>query len=74
MLIKDLLLTSNKVHGDWGYIWMYHCWTGYERKSKCVYKTPASDIDTFCENIEQCFTDNTPSKPISVCGDFNTDL
>ena len=57
---------------------MCHCLIGYEEHRNvvvsCVYKTPGSDIDTFCENIEQCFTDNTPHKSISIHGDFNTDL
>ena len=40
----------------------------------CVYGIPGSDVDLFCESIEQLFIDVMPSKYIFVCGDFNIDL
>ena len=36
----------------------------------CIYRTPGSPIDTFCENIETNLRDVTSIKTIFVCGDF----
>ena len=40
----------------------------------CVYRTPGSDIDRFCEYMDQLLTYANPSKTKFVCGDFNIDL
>ena len=40
----------------------------------CVYRTPGSDLDLFCESIEHIFTDVMPRKSMFICGDFNIDL
>ena len=40
----------------------------------CVYRTPGSDVDLFCESLEQIFTDVVPRKSMFICGDFNIDL
>ena len=40
----------------------------------CVYRTPGSDIDIFCEHMDQLLTYANPSKTKFVCGDFNIDL
>ena len=37
----------------------------------CMYRTPGSNLDIFCENIEHILND---VKSIFVCGDFNIDL
>ena len=39
-----------------------------------IKKSTGSDIDIFCENMEQLFTHVMPSKSIFVCGGFNIDL
>ena len=33
----------------------------------CVYRIPGSDVDLFCENIEQIFTDVVPRKSMFIC-------
>ena len=35
----------------------------------CVYRTPGSDVDLFCESL-----DVVPRKSMFICGDFNIDL
>ena len=40
----------------------------------CIYRTPGSDIDRFCEYMDQLLTYANPSKTKFVCGDFNIDL
>ena len=40
----------------------------------CVYRTPGSDVDLFCESLEQIFSDVMPRKSMFICGDFNIDL
>ena len=40
----------------------------------CIYRTPGSDIDRFCEYMDQLLTYANPSKNKFVCGDFNIDL
>jgi len=40
----------------------------------CIYRTPGSPIDTFCENLERNLSDVKSIKTIFVCGDFNIDL
>ena len=40
----------------------------------CVYRTPGSDVDLFCENLEHIFTDVVPRKSMLIDGDFNIDL
>ena len=40
----------------------------------CVYRIPGSDIDRFCEYMDQLLTYANPSKTKFVCGDFNIDL
>ena len=40
----------------------------------CVYRTPGSDVDLFCESLEQIFTDVVLRKSMFICGDFNIDL
>ena len=40
----------------------------------CVYRTPGSDVDLFCESLEQIFSDDMPRKSMFICGDFNIDL
>ena len=40
----------------------------------CMYGTPGSNLDTFCENTEHILSDAKSIKTIFVCGDFNIDL
>ena len=40
----------------------------------CVYRTPGTDVDLFCESLEQIFSDVMPRKSMFICGDFNIDL
>ena len=40
----------------------------------CIYRTPGSPIDTFCENLEFNLSDVKSIKTKFVCGDFNIDL
>ena len=40
----------------------------------CIYRTPGSPIDTFCENLERNLSDVKSIKTIFVFGDFNIDL
>ena len=40
----------------------------------CMYRTPGSNLDMFCENIEHILNDAKSIKTIFVCGDFNIDL
>ena len=40
----------------------------------CVYRTSGSDVDLFCESLEQIFTDVVPRKSMVICGNFNIDL
>ena len=40
----------------------------------CVYRTPGTDVDLFCERLEQIFSDVMPRKSMFICGDFNIDL
>ena len=40
----------------------------------CINRTPGSDVDLFCENIEHIFSDIVPCKSMFICGDFNIDL
>ena len=40
----------------------------------CMYRTPGSCLDTFCENIEAILCDVKSVKTISMCGDLNIDL
>ena len=40
----------------------------------CVCRTPGSDLNLFCENLEQIFYDVVPRKSMFICGDFNIDL
>ena len=39
-----------------------------------MYRTPGSNLDTFCENIEHILSNAKTIKTIFVCGDFNIDL
>ena len=40
----------------------------------CIYRTPGSPIDTFCEHLEFNLSDVKSIKTIFICGDFNIDL
>ena len=40
----------------------------------CIYRTPGSPIDKFCENLELNLSDVKSIKTIFVCGDFNIGL
>ena len=40
----------------------------------CMYRTPGSCLDTFCENIETILCDAKSVKTIFMCGDLNIDL
>ena len=40
----------------------------------CIYRTPGSPTDTFCETLELNLSDVKSIKTIFVCGDFNIDL
>ena len=40
----------------------------------CIYRTPGSPIDTFCENLELNLNDVKSIKTIFMCGDFNINL
>ena len=39
-----------------------------------MYRTPGSNLDTVCENIEHILNDAKSLKTIFVCGDVNIDL
>lgn len=40
----------------------------------CMYRTPGSNLDIFCEKIEHMFNDVKAHKTIFLCGDLNIDL
>ena len=40
----------------------------------CIYIAPGSEIERFCERIDQLLTYANSSKTKFVCGDFNIDL
>ena len=40
----------------------------------CIYRTPGSNLDIFCEKIEHILSDVKVLKTIFLCGDLNIDL
>ena len=40
----------------------------------CVYRTPGSNLETFCEKLESILWGAKSAKTICVCGEFNIDL
>ena len=53
---------------------MYYCRINTNVIVSCIYRTPGSPLDTFCENLELNLSDVKSIKTIFVCGDFNIDL
>ena len=40
----------------------------------CIYRAPGSDVDIFCEHLDQLLTYANRSKTNFVCDDFDIDL
>ena len=40
----------------------------------CIYRAPCSDVDIFCEHLDQLLTYVNQSKTKFVCGDFDIEL
>ena len=40
----------------------------------CVYRTPRSNVETFCEKLESILRGAKSAKTLFLCDDFNIDL
>ena len=40
----------------------------------CIYRSPGSNINTFCEHLEQIFVELTTHNTVFLCGDYNIDI